>query len=80
MAVDAEQQFLHINEAALLMLGISQDDTVGKRFDEVSVFNELKQLIRTCISEQTAVESIINDGAKTIECSCHWMDESGGPM
>ena len=78
VAVDSEQQFLHINEAALLMLGISQDDTVGKRFDEVSVFNELKQLIRTCISEQTAVESTINDGAKTIECSCHWMDESGG--
>ena len=60
------------------MLGITAADTDGKKFDEVSAFKEVKQLVHTCISEQTDVDSTITDGAQIIECNCRWMDDSDG--
>ena len=78
VAVDAEQNFLHINQSALSMLGISAADTVGRKFDETPVFKEVKFLVSSCISEQTDGVVTVTDGALIIECSCRWMDESGG--
>ena len=78
VAVDAEQNFLHINQSALSMLGISTADTVGRKFDETPVIKEVKFLVSSCISEQTHGVVTVTDGALIIECSCRWMDESGG--
>lgn len=78
IAFDMHQKVLHVNFAALTMLGMREDQIVGWNFSEVSIAREIKQSVLTCVTEHTSVVSTIIFGDQTLECSCAWLDAGFG--
>ncbi|MFT7219497.1 MAG: two-component system phosphate regulon sensor histidine kinase PhoR, partial [Candidatus Azotimanducaceae bacterium] len=77
IAVDLRQRVLHINNAALGMLGLSVEDVLKKNFNELPVTKEIKRAVETCVAEGTSVVSTVRNGDETLECSCIRMDNGG---
>jgi len=78
IAFDAEQKVLYVNHAALTILSLKETQLVDRHFSEVSVAQEFKQALLTCISERINVASTIIVGVRTLECSCLWLDAGFG--
>jgi signal transduction histidine kinase len=78
IAFDAEQKVLYVNHAALTILSLKETQLVDWHFSEVSVAQEFKQALLTCISERINVASTIIVGERTLECSCLWLDAGFG--
>ncbi len=74
IAFDLSQRVLHVNEAALTMLGLRMDQVLDKQFDQVPTIKEIKQAVQTCVSEQTNVVSTVSFGDQSFECTCVQMD------
>lgn len=77
VAVDADQNILHINHVALLMLGLRPDQATDRKLDGVPAPREIRQLVSTCITERTDLELTLAVGSLTLQCSCRWMDDKG---
>ena len=78
IAFDAEQKVLHVNHAALTILSLKEAELVDWNFSEVSIAQEFKQSVLTCISEHTNVASTVIVGERTLECSYLWLDAGFG--
>lgn len=77
IAVDLSQRVLHINNAALGMLGLSVEDVLKRNFNELPVTKEIKRAVQTCVAEGTNVMATVRNGDETLECSCIRMDTGG---
>ncbi|MCG8380459.1 MAG: cell wall metabolism sensor histidine kinase WalK, partial [Proteobacteria bacterium] len=53
IAVDTNQNILHINDAALSMLNLEAKQVLNKSFGELAITVEIKRALETCTSEQT---------------------------
>ena len=78
IAFDAEQKVLHVNHAALTILSLKETQLVDWNFSEVSIAQEFKQPVLTCISEHTNVASTVIVGERTLDCSYLWLDAGFG--
>ena len=76
VAFDSSQRVLHINEAAISMLGLERDQIIGLSFESLHVNRQIKQTVDTCVSEQTNVLSVVTVAERTLECSCAVMEQN----
>ena len=74
IAFDQSQKVLHVNDAALMMLGLKVEQVLNQNFSQVATTREIRQTVETCVEEQTNVVSTVNFGSSTFECSCVQMD------
>lgn len=74
VAFDLGQRVLHVNNAALTMLGLKVEQVLNQNFDQIPTTREVKQAVETCVTEQTSVASTVNFGGSTFECTCVRMD------
>lgn len=74
VAFDDEQRVLHVNDAALMMLGLKVEQVLNQSFERVPTTREIKQVVETCVLEQTNVVSTVKFGGNTFECTCVEMD------
>ncbi len=78
IAFDAEQKVLHVNHAALTILSLKETQLVDRNFSEVSIAEEFKQSVSTCISEHINVASTVTVGERTLDCLYLWLDAGFG--
>ncbi len=83
VAFDHSQRVLHINDAALNMLGLRVEQILDQPFEQIPTTREIRQIVKTCVSEKTNVVSTINVGDRTFESTCVQLDvgfqgETGG--
>jgi two-component system phosphate regulon sensor histidine kinase PhoR len=83
VALDADQKVLHINDAALSMLGLRGEQVTGDYFSDIRVGNDIRQVVNTAIAETVSLSSTVRLDQQVIECSCVLMKaenagESGG--
>lgn len=75
VAVDLDQRVLHINDAALTMLGLNTNQVLQKKFEEVPTAREIRQVLETSIKEQSGMSATVSLGDRTFDCSCVLMRE-----
>ena len=69
IAFDTRQRVLHVNEAALTMLHLNIEQVLNQKFKDIPTVREIKQIVETCMAEQTGITSTVNFGDQTLECS-----------
>lgn len=78
IAFDVNQKILHVNHAALSILSLKETQLVDWNFSEVSIAQEFKLSVSTCISGHTDVASTVIVGERTLECAYLWLDAGFG--
>lgn len=70
IAFGPDQRVLHVNEAALTMLGLTAEHLLNKDFAEIPTAREIIQAVETCVSENMDVVSTVSFSGRTLECTC----------
>ncbi len=69
IAFDNNQRIIHINDAALKMLGLEHAQVANSNFAEVHTAREIRQAVETCISEESNMIATVGYGGRSLECS-----------
>ena len=76
LAFDLERRLLHINDAAIAMLGSGAD--LDQRFLETDAPRDIRQLVETTVSERTSLSSTVQVAGRTLECTSALMQDATG--
>lgn len=70
VALDMNQVILHINQAAIDMLGLDNQQLEGQSFADLRISNDIKQVVNTAIVEKMNLSSTLRLDRFVLECSC----------
>lgn len=76
LAFDLERRLLHINDAAIAMLGSGAD--LDQRYLETDAPRDIRQLVETTVSERTSLSSTVQVAGRTLECASALMQDATG--